>query len=190
MKLYSVIIVIFLFNCSSVQKNFVKDRGNDLGDIVSISYGVGFGLQISISSISAGIGVSATSFGFKYSDFLGTLTQDNCVSDSTGTFLFGYENRKGFHSEEFGFCKEYLDYYLLRNKAYKATDPFKKNLYGRIKINAALIVGGTVEFNFYELFDFWGGFFGYDLLDDDWNQYYEKIIQAEKAKLNVKVNPN
>ena len=186
MKLHSLIIVIFLFNCSTIHKNFIKDRGNDLGDIASISYGVGFGLQISVSAISTGLGVNATAFGFKHSDFFGTLTQDKCVSDSTGTFFFGYGNRKGFHSEEFGVCK----YYLLRNKAYKSTDPFKKNLYGRIKINAALIIGATVEINFYELVDFVAGFFGYDPLDDDWNGFYEKIIQAEKAKQNVKANSN
>lgn len=189
MKIFYLIIISLLINCSSVQKNFAGDRGNDFGDIASISYGVGFGLQISVSSLSTGIGISATAFGYKHSNFLGTLTRDNCVSDATGTFLFGYKNNGGLHHEEFGVCDQYIDYYFLRNKAYAADDPFKKNLYGRVKISAALLIGATVEFNFYELFDFIVGFWGYDPLDDDWNTYYEKIIQAEKAKRNIHAQP-
>lgn len=172
-------------SCSSTQKNFAADRGNDFADIVSISYGVGLGVQVSASSLSFGFGVNATPLGYKNSNWYGSLTRsDRCISDTHATFFFGYKNDQGLHFEEFGICDEYIGDYLFRNKAYKSTDPFKKSQYGRVKISAALIVGGTVEFNFYELFDFIIGFGGYDPLDDDWNAYYEKIIQAEKVKKN------
>lgn len=188
--LFVAICITLLTNCSTSQKNFAGDRGNDFGDIASLSYGVGFGFQISVSSISTGIGINATAFGFKHSDFFGTLTFENkCVSDASGTFLFGYKNNEGLHREEFGVCDHYIDSYFLRNKAYKIRDPFKKNLYGRVKIRAGIIIGATVEFNFYELYDFIVGFWGYDPLDDDWNIYYEKIIQAENAKRNTNAQP-
>jgi hypothetical protein len=184
--LFLTVVVLLLINCSTTQKNFAGDRGNDFGDIASISFSSGLGLQISTGTISTGIGFHQTVIGFKNSYWFGSLT---CASDMHATFLVG-DDKQGLHFEKFGICnEEYVNHYLFRNKAYQSTDPFKKNLYGRVKISAALLIGATVEFNFYELFDFIVGFWGYDPLDDDWNTYYEKIIQAEKAKRNIHAQP-
>ncbi len=184
MKIFYLIIISLLINCSSVQKNFAGDRGNDFGDIASISLDKGLGIQISVGPLSSGIGINCVNTGYKYAKFLNS-------SDYSETFILGYKNNQLFHSEDFVFTDSIPqdDYYILRNKTYRSSDPFKKNLYGRIKIRAGLLFGATVEFNFYELFDFIVGFWGYDPLDDDWNTYYEKIIQAEKAKRNIHAQP-
>lgn len=193
MKFFCVFgLFSLLVYCSTTQKNFAGDRGNDFADIASFSYTPGIGLQVSTSTVSTGIGAHGTVIGFKNSYWFGSLHPESnkCISDINATFLIGYENNRGLHFEEFGQCESYYDhYYLFRNKAYKSTDPFKKNLYGRVKISAALLIGATVEFNFYELYDFIVGFWGYDPLDDDWNIYYEKIIQAENAKRNTNAQP-
>ncbi len=186
------IFLSLVINCSTIQKNFAGDRGNDFADIVSISYTPGLGLQVNAGSVSAGIGIHQTGIGFKNSYWFGFLHPESnkCVSDLSATLFLGYKNNQGLHFEEFGQCESYFDnYYLFRNKVYKSTDPFKKYLYGRVKISAALLLGATVEFNFYELFDFIVGFWGYDPLDDDWNSYYEKIIEAEKVKRNTNAQP-
>lgn len=183
MKLILVLLIsLFFLKCNS-SSSYAKDRGNDFGDIGSISLDTSVGIELSISRVSAGIYRGRIITGCKFAKCYGA----DKVDDSSSTFLFFTNQRlkDEFYGKDHSIDSAYL---FLRNKNYSIQtfngDKERFTNYGRIKIRAGFIFGLSLEFNFLELADFVLGFVGLDFLDDDHNQYLEELIQKRKMRIS------
>ncbi len=169
-----ILLGIYFLHCAG-SGNYIKDRGNDLGDIVSVSLDAGLGVSGSIGPVSSGLGFHGNILGCKYS-YCGSY------NDASGTILLGWQNKYLIHKEEFGLYED--EYFVFRGKRYLANDPQKRvfpvSSYGRVRIRIAILLGFTIEFNFLELTDFLLGIGGVDILEDDWNTYYETLSRSGK----------
>lgn len=250
----------FLLICQCSSLPYWKDRGNDLGDILSVQVGGGLGAGVQVSKISTGMGMFITnktenkilyrlsqeslkkaekagvplsaiqkirflkekrylSVAHLSSDLeiiLGRETftkfgklilqeKEELYGDSFFMFLLGYHKANYFNYEYTwstlgvalnGSCsirntaeRQFIDRYsnflehceelrgttdaakeelYIRNKSYsEKTAGRVKYLNGKLEMMFGLVLALDVQFNIYELGDFFLGFSGIDIMDDD-----------------------
>lgn len=172
MKLILFILIFFLTNQCNSTKASVKDRRNDLGDIISFSFDESIGFELNAIGLSAGVYNGRSLNGCYYSscDF-------DSIAEYSSTFLVisGQKLKDDLHLNG-------DNDFFLRNKKYSTYKKIPLTYFGRIKVRAGFIFGLSLEFNFLELADFALGFAGIDFLEDDYNQYIEELIQNRKRE--------
>lgn len=157
--------VVLFVNCTTPT---MRDRADDAKDVVSFSVGdISLGAQASVSGATAGIYLGMSGPGV----FNGT-TEARPVD---GTFVFGLGCDTLLHIERFN-LEDSDDRARYRNKTHcSGNSTFQPYDYGRLRVRLGLILGLTFEINLIEIADFVHGFWGGDLLGDDWNGYYDGI---------------
>lgn len=200
---FSLFLILLIFiNCSSTSKAYFKDRRKDLLDIISLQVGGGFGAGVQVSKISTGFGM----FIYRTSNkpfFTFLVGQHKAkVFDyeyAWSTSVLGYSGKCSAKSKE----KTYIDFYPtflehceslkamdeftwedfeLRNKSYNEKTAYtRRYLDGKVEVTLGWVLGFNVQFNFYELADFFTGLVLIDLLEDD--RHYKIANQTARDQL-------
>ncbi|MBL8019246.1 MAG: hypothetical protein JNM27_06255 [Leptospirales bacterium] len=165
---YVFLVALLLFvSCTTPT---MRDRADDAKDVISFSVGdISLGAQASVSGATAGIYLGMAGPGV----FNGT-TEARPVD---GTFVFGLGCDTLLHFERFN-LEDSDDRARYRNKTHcsgRGDATLQPYDYGRLRVRLGLILGLTLEVNLLEIADFFHGFWGGDLLGDDWNGYYDGI---------------
>jgi hypothetical protein len=171
---YLIFLILLNLNCVSL-KSYFQDRLNDTYDVFAFSidrvgYGVLplFGSKVDISIFSFGLYFGESILGCKYSK----CYSNHEVNDSSQTFFI-------FSEEQFNDLDS--AYYISRNKTSLRRNSFfteksSPTEYGRVRLRFGFIFGISLEFNFIEAIDFAIGFFGIDILNDDYHEFIEKNL--------------
>lgn len=188
MKYYTLFLILICLhlNCANGSA-YIRDRSNDLSDIVGVSVDTSIGASASVGPVTTGV-IVAQSFSrirngtvcFSTGNVIeraiyGLLDPSGYeCNNAQATFLVGFNNESTLHRE----AMQGQELARRRKRLGRPTQP-PLYFYGRLKVRAGLGLGVSVELNWLEAVDFIFGFFGIDFLDDD---IHAKTIELHRLR--------
>jgi hypothetical protein len=185
-KPFLFFIFLYVLNCSS-SNSYLKDRGNDLADIADISIGAGLTLEAVVytGEYNNGIGICSNenSIGFfrgdlnnKLNTYIAAGPTFKIMGVSTNEFSTQKQNSYKF------FRKKELDESFVgkikRSNSYKIVSR-ETNIPKSQKTRIGFKVAYFLSFRFVlytgEIADFFLGWFGVDIYNDDYHKNIEKM---------------
>ena len=181
------LVALLCTSCATGAGAYWKDRDQDAADIFSVSVGKGSGIKARIGPLQAGHIDTQEKAGIRGGEAFFIPEGEVGPEDS---FLKGkvrdqFSDHRHVHSN--------LEY---RHKRYYAmgtqpiVHPLTKNKYTRLYYHTQLELAAGYKrtlrlgFNPLELFDFFAGFFTYDIFDDDLNTKIAKeALKASQPKM-------
>jgi hypothetical protein len=153
--------VLFLITaCSSTP---LKDRLDDSKDIITFSFPIVLGFSIVVGPFFTGLKASKGTIGGTVDGVFSDCLRRN---DQSFTAIIWKSDNFSTDAKE---CSRRDTLRGYTDTSFIIIIPEKKNLrrLTKIEIEAGFMLGFRFGFNPGELLDFLGGFFGYDLYDDD-----------------------